>query len=541
MAKVLVVGAGPVGLTMASELMRHGVPCRIVDRLAAPSPYCRAIGVTPRSLEVLEQMGVVDAMIDAGIWLHGHRMMVNGKVVAEVPSGGLEGVPYPSNLGLPQYATEAILEARLARHGIAVERATSLTALTQSENRIAVELSPADRTIEQGEFDYVVGCDGAHSAVRKALGLAFDGEAYPFEFMLGDVAASLDLPSGVHLRAASFGAEGMTGFLVAIPLPEPGRFRVSMFSPPDEGADGTPTDEMEAAHGIQAERATPRLDQLQAAASAVLPDVVLSDLRWSSIFRISLRLAERYRVGRVCIAGDAAHIHPPTGGQGMNTGIQDAYNLAWKLARVVRGEAGPELLASYEAERRPVAQEVLERTHAETMAFAEGRAGDGRKEDTRLQDAQLAVTYRGGEWVRDASALPGPMAGDRAPDAAGLQRPGRGFTQRLYELLRGPEPALLTRVVDQSALDTIRDQLAGLRETCRDLRVLAIGDVPLVPPHGVAVARDTAGAFATAYGGGPSSVWLVRPDHYIGYRADRLDGADLAAYLRLGIGAAPQD
>src|SRR4051812_47628815 len=105
MANVLVVGAGPVGLTMAAELIRHGVPCRIVDRLAAPSPYCRAIGVTPRSLEVLEQMGVVDAMIDAGIWLHGYRMMVNGKIVAEVPSG-IEGVPYPAGLGLPQYATE---------------------------------------------------------------------------------------------------------------------------------------------------------------------------------------------------------------------------------------------------------------------------------------------------------------------------------------------------------------------------------------------------------------------------------------------------
>lgn len=539
MAKVLVVGAGPVGLTMAAELMRHGVPCRIIDRLAAPSPYCRAIGVTPRSLEVLEQMGVVDAMIEAGIWLHGYRMMVNGKVVAEVPGGGLEGVPYPSNLGLPQYATEAMLEDHLVRCGLSVERATSLTGLTQHEDRVSVELGRADGTVERGDFDHVVGCDGAHSTVRKALGLAFEGEAYPFEFMLGDVAANLDLPPGVHLRAASFGAEGITGFLVAIPLPEPGRFRVSMFSPPDEGADGAPADDV--AHGIQAERATPSLAQIQAAASAVLPDVALSDLRWSSIFRISLRLAEHYRVGRVFIAGDATHIHPPTGGQGMNTGIQDAYNLAWKLARVVRGEADPALLASYEAERRPVAQEVLERTNAETMAFAEGRAGGGKKEDTRLQDAQLTVSYRGGGWVTDASALPGPVAGDRAPDATGLLRIGLGFTQRLYEMLRGPGPALLLRVADQAELDQIVPQLAGLREACRDLRILAIGDSALVPPQGVAVAQDTAGAFASAYGGGPSAVWLVRPDHHIGYRADRLEVEALVAYLRSGIGVARQD
>ncbi|MGD9509894.1 MAG: FAD-dependent monooxygenase, partial [Geminicoccaceae bacterium] len=524
-----------------AELMRHGAPCRIVDRLAAPSPYCRAIGVTQRSLEVLEQMGVVDAMVDAGIWLHGYRMMVNGKVVAEVPGGGIKGVPYPSNLGLPQYATEAILTDHLARHGVAVERPTSLTSLRQSGDRVTVELTRADGAVESADFAYVVGCDGAHSTVRKGLGLAFAGEAYPFEFMLGDVAANLDLPPGVHLRAATFGAEGMTGFLVAIPLPEPGRFRVSMFSPPEEGADGAPTEDV--AHGIQAERATPSLEQLQAAAAAVLPDVMLSDLRWSSIFRISLRLAEHYRVGRIFIAGDAAHIHPPTGGQGMNTGIQDAYNLAWKLARVMRGEAAPELLDSYEAERRPVARDVLERTHAETMAFAEGRAGGGNKEDTRLRDAQLAVSYRGGAWVTDMSALPGPVAGDRAPDAAGLLRAGLGFTQRLLEMLRGPGPVLLLRVAGQAELDGLMPRIAGLRQACRELRVLAIVDAgtAVLAQPGVAIAADTAGAFASAYGGGASSVWLVRPDHHIGYRADRLEVEDLAAYLRRGIGATGQD
>jgi 2-polyprenyl-6-methoxyphenol hydroxylase-like FAD-dependent oxidoreductase len=174
-------------------------------------------------------------------------MMVNGKIVAEA-SSGIEGVPYPANLGLPQYATEAILGDHLARNGITVERSTTLTALTQNDKQVAVELTRADGTVERRDFAYVVGCDGAHSTVRKALGLAFEGEAYPFEFMLGDVAANLDLPPGVHLRAASLGAKGMTGFLVAVPLPEPRRFRVSMFLPPEESTDAAPADDV--AHGI---------------------------------------------------------------------------------------------------------------------------------------------------------------------------------------------------------------------------------------------------------------------------------------------------
>ena len=537
MAKVLVVGAGPVGLTLAGELMRHGVPCRIIDRLPAPSPYCRAIGVTPRTLEVWEHMGVAGAMIDAGLWLQGHRVMVNGAVVAEVPSG-LEGVPYPLTLGLPQYATEAILATHLARHGIGVERATNLSTLVQTDDQVDVRLTRGDGSVEDASFSYVVGCDGAHSTVRKALALGFEGEAYPFDFMLGDAAVDLGLPRGVHLRALRMGEDGLTGFLVAIPLPEPGRYRLSMFAPDDLAIDAAPSGDE--AHGIQAERATPTLEQIQAVVSAVLPGPVLSDLRWSSIFRISLRLAERYGSGRVFIAGDAAHIHPPTGGQGMNTGIQDAYNLAWKLARVARGEADAGLLASYEAERRPVAKAVLERTHAQTMAFAEGKTRGGGDGDTRLEDSQLPVTYRGTPWVQDRrpdAAAATLAAGDRAPDATGLRLPGLGFTQRLFELLRGPEPVLLLQVADQNSAAELPPQLAGLRSKCPELRTYAIAATDIAPVPGLPVIHDTEGSFARAYAGGSTAVWLVRPDHYIGFAADELAVDDLAAYLRHGLGA----
>ncbi|WP_191062289.1 FAD-dependent monooxygenase, partial [Geminicoccus harenae] len=431
MTELLVVGAGPVGLTMAIALARQGIACRIIDRLDAPSPYCRAIGVTPRTLEVWDDLGIVRPMIDHGIWLRGLRMVVNRQVVQEV-TGGLPDLPYGLNLGLPQNVTERILTAHLATLGIVIERGTALTSLAQDGDAVQVTLERDGRS-ETAGFAYVVGCDGAHSSVRKALGIGFPGEAYPVEFMLGDVHVATDLPRGVALRAVGFGEEGMTGFLVAIPLPEAQRYRLSMFAPDDlaspPAGDGI-------AHGIQSERPAPGLGRLQAEVDAVLPGLVLSDLRWSSIYRISMRLAERYQAGRVFIAGDAAHIHPPTGGQGMNTGIQDAYNLAWKLALVMGGAAPPELLDSYEAERRPVGEDVLARTIAETEAFRTGARGGGG--ESKLQGAQLAISYRDSAWVRDeagAAVADEPQAGDRAPDADGLAQAELGYPLRLFDLL----------------------------------------------------------------------------------------------------------
>ncbi|MFO1072707.1 MAG: FAD-dependent monooxygenase [Geminicoccaceae bacterium] len=543
MADVLIVGAGPVGLTLAAELARHGVASRLVERLPAPSPYCRAIGVTPRTLEVLEDMGVAAAMMDAGIWLRLTRLVVDGAIRAEIPSL-VDGVPYPTGLGIPQYATERVLTEHLARHGGRIERGVALTGLAQDADGVRATLQHADGSVEEQRCAYVVGCDGAHSAVRKAVGIGFPGEAYPVEFMLGDVRVAWDLPPGIALRAIRTNPEGMPDFLVAIPLPEPGRYRLSSFAPgtsaraPDAGPEGN-----DVAHGIQAERATPSLAELQRTADTVMPGAVLSELRWSSIFRISLRLADAYAQGRVFLAGDAAHIHPPTGGQGMNTGIQDAYNLAWKLARVLRGRASADLLASYEAERRPVAEEVLARTAEESMAFMAGRPGRGGDARGRLDDSQLMVSYRAAGWVEDGAADPntfggGPVPGDRAPDAAGLVRDGTLFPQRLHELLRGPEPVLLLRV-DADGLAGVATAAAELRREVPDLRAYAIAAEPIAAPPALPVLHDSEGAFARAYGGGAGSLWLVRPDGHLGYRADSWQPEGLLGYLQHSFVGAP--
>ncbi|MBV1799801.1 FAD-dependent monooxygenase [Siccirubricoccus sp. G192] len=418
MAEILVVGAGPVGLTMAAELARHGARCRIIDRLAQPLPYCRAIGVTPRTLEVWDAMGIAREMIDAGIWIEGLRSILHGQPPRDARLE-LPDLPY-AQLGLPQYETERLLARHLGRFGITVERGVTLTGLSQDAEGVAVRLEQAGGgPPESAGFRYVVGCDGAHSAVRRALGIGFEGDAFPMMFMLGDVHIGWDLPRGMALRALRLVEGGAPDMFIAIPLPEPGRYRVSMLAPAGLASPGGSD------HGIQAELQGPDLPQIQAVADDLLPDRPrLSDLRWSSVFRISMRLAAHYRQGRAFIAGDAAHIHPPTGGQGMNTGIQDACNLAWKLALVLKGAAPESLLDSYEAERRPVGAEVV----ARTRAASEGYGREAGSKPDRLADTQILVSYRGTGWVRDdAGGAAGPAAGDRAPDAIGLRRHGVGF------------------------------------------------------------------------------------------------------------------
>lgn len=524
MADVLVVGAGPVGLTMAAELARHGTRCRIVDRLVQPLPYCRAIGVTPRTLEVWDDMGIAREMIDAGLWIEGLRSIINGGP-AKDSLLDLSDLPY-GELGLPQYETERLLARHLGRFGIEVERGVTLTELSQEDDGVAVQLDRAGRAPESARFRYVVGCDGAHSAVRRALGVAFEGEAFPMLFMLGDVRIDWDLPRGMALRALRLVENWAPDMFIAIPLPEPGRYRVSMLAPPgpelSEGSD----------HGIQSERRGPDLSQMQAVADALLPrPTPLSDLRWSSTFRISMRLAERYRRGRVFIAGDAAHIHPPTGGQGMNTGIQDAYNLAWKLALILKDAAPATLLDSYEAERRPVGAEVVARTRAASEGY--GRKGGGKPD--RLADTQILVSYRGTGWVRnDGSGDGAPEAGDRAPDVTGLRRRNLGFPLRLFDVLRGTEHVLVAHLAAGATRD-IADLAGVARELSARfgsiLRIVAItagADLPETPS--VALYRDADNAFRLAYGEATGAC-LVRPDGYIGWCGRSWRDPGLLVYL----------
>jgi 2-polyprenyl-6-methoxyphenol hydroxylase-like FAD-dependent oxidoreductase len=462
-------------------------------------------------------------MMDAGLWLTGMRSIIHGHPTQDAENPGLD-LPY-AQLGIPQYETERLLTQHLSRHGVAIERGVAFIGMDPDDEGVSVKLQHADDTVEEARFDYVVGCDGAHSAVRKAAGIAFEGEAYPWPFMIGDVHIDWDLPYGSALRAVRPVEGGPPDIFIAIPLPERGRYRVSMLATGGIAASGGTE------HGIQTELKGPTLDELQAVAHDLLPDKPpLSDLRWSSIFRISLRLANRYQHGRAFIAGDAAHIHPPTGGQGMNTGIQDAYNLAWKLALVVKRQAPRTLLESYETERRPVGEEVLARTHAASRGY--GREQGGVPD--RLADTQILVSYRGTPWAHDDTApdTPGLRAGDRAPDVQGLHRSGLGFPIRLFDTLKGIDHVLLVPMVGPDPEQESAD-LAAFSRGLADmfglpLRVIAVSATPLAEQPCLTVLSDQSGGFAAAYG---TSTTLVRPDGYIAWRGGSWHDEGLLAHL----------
>lgn len=509
-SSVLVVGAGPVGLSLALGLARRGVRADIIDMAQAPSRFCKAIGITPRTLEVFEKMGVARDILDAGLQLSGRRTVIHhgADVIVRDQPIDFPDLPY-SQYGVPQDRTESVLADALARSGIVVARGTQLTRLVTGTDAQTVELT-RDGIVETRRYAYVVGCDGAHSAVRKALGIAFEGDAFPFEFMLGDVTIDWDLPPGVSFQAIRPATDAPPDFFVAIPLPERHRYRISMMasSQPAETVAG------EVAHGIQAERPGATLAQLQEVADRLVPGQPrLADMRWSSIFRISMRLAQRYRVGNVFLAGDACHIHPPTGGQGMNTGIQDADNLAWKLALVARGAAPAALLDTYEAERRPVAERVI----ADTVERSEN-LGKAAAPPDRLHDTQILVSYAP-EPPAGGAARGGLAPGARMPDIWGLRQHGVGFPLRLFDLTRGPWFTLLAF-----------PQADGLGETQALMASLAaefpglITGVTILPEEsaapdwpGMTVVRAAAATLQAAFDGPPPAIVLLRPDGYIGF------------------------
>ncbi|KJY27873.1 FAD-dependent monooxygenase [Streptomyces sp. NRRL S-495] len=545
--EVLVVGAGPVGLTAAAELRRRGVGCRIVDRLDRPQPYAKAVGIQPRTLEVWEAMGLVGRVLDEAVPLLGQLTFVDGEPGPRLELDLPAEVPYRF-AALPQDTTERLLTEHLAGFGTRVERGTELLGLDQGDDHVRAELATPDGPAVL-RARYVLGCDGAHSRVRRAIGVDFAGDAFPERYMLGDVEVDWDLPGGYGVRCLRRSGDGAPDdVLVCIPLPGHRRYRMSMLVPsgPEDtaagAADGAAAGEV--THGLAGGRG-PGLADIQAVLDRLSPrPVTAGALRWSSVFRISHRLADRYRVGRVFLAGDAAHIHPPTGAQGMNTGVQDAYNLAWKLALALRGAAAEGLLDSYHAERHPVGAEVVGRT----VRHARGEADTDDLTTVLLRQAQLLVNYRGGPLGDEDDATgatgatgPGPRAGDRAPDCTGLERPLTAFPQRLFDLLRARPHHTLLLYAGAGADGAARaERLHALADAARaaahgllDVHVVLAGDAP-APPEGLLLpyARDAAGSFRTAYAPADGEAFLVRPDGYLATRLPDPTPADLTAHLR---------
>ncbi|WP_319434348.1 FAD-dependent monooxygenase [Mycobacterium sp. RTGN5] len=512
---VLVAGAGPIGLTAALELTRHGVHCRIVDPVVEPPLYAKAIGVQPRTLEIFEGMGLLHRFLDAAIPLYGQLIYVNGARVAELDMSVPADVPF-GFVGIPQYATEHILADELAALGVQVERGVRLDTFDQDADGVTATLS----STETVRVKYLIGADGAHSAVRKALGLSFEGGAFTEQYMLGDVEVDWSLPRG-HVVRSMKQTDGVTDdILVAVPLPGRRRYRVTMLVP-DELTSG--------------ER-KPELQHLQAVLDRLSPEpTTATNLRWSSVFGISHRIVDRYGSDRVFVAGDAAHIHPPTGAQGMNTGIQDAHNLAWKLALALQGVASPGLLASYDAERRAVGEEVVGRT----VRHAQQGIGAGEVDPDFIlrREAQLLIDYSDSPIVAATERADGLNAGRRAPDAAGLTRAAVTGQVRLFEVLdRRRHTTLIYAGAGAADLPGLEALAAAAVEAAHgrmDVYLVADPDAAVAETE-LALIRDSAGEFAARYRPGACAVFVIRPDGYLCFtERDSYTGADLKAAVKL--------
>ncbi|WP_432840915.1 FAD-dependent oxidoreductase [Dactylosporangium sp. CA-092794] len=490
---VLIAGAGPTGLTLACELARGGVSFRLIEAAAGPQPGSRGKGVQPRTLEVFDDLGIVDRVLANG-WLATPLRAIAPD--GQVTLGGAEpeslrnrpDIPYTTSLITPEWRTEEALRLRLAELGGAVEFGTALVSFEQSDEGVSAVLVKGGAA-ETVTARWLVGCDGGHSIVRKQAGIAFEGETRE-EVRMIVADAGVD---GLDRDAWSMWRH-QEGMLSLCPLPSTDIFQYAASIAPGQDP------ELSLAN-LQAilERRTGRAD------------IRLHEPQWSSLWRANIRLADRYREGRVFLAGDAAHIHSPAGGQGMNTGIQDAHNLGWKLAAVARG-AAPALLDTYEAERRPVAADVLTLSDARLKQAIEQRGISTRRDASTLQ---LGVNYRGSALARDDRDETAPLrAGDRAPDATRLATVDG--ERRLFDLTRGGRFTVLSF----GATPVVEAAPAGLRT----LHVVG-------QPAGPDDIADTAGHLARAYGAAERTLVLIRPDGYVGLISDAGDGSAVSDYL----------
>ena len=526
-AGVLVVGAGPTGLALAAQLDALGATVRIVDRQLDRVHESRALVVLPRTLEVLRGLGVSAKLVERGndavqLQMHFGRKLVRTRLF----DIGLEDTAYPFLLFISQAETEAVLTEHLTARGVHVERGVELVALAAEEQQLACTLRHQDGTTEQRRVGYLVGCDGAHSRVRRLAGIRFEGGSYPQTFALAD----LEVDGALQGDAAhSFIAA--PGMLFFFPLGRPASWRMGGMRPSLPAITG------------REEPREPSLPELQAIADAFTGGTLgLRDPVWLTYFRLHHRQAVRYRAGRVFLAGDAAHVHSPAGAQGMNTGIQDAWNLGWKLALVDGGVADEALLDSYEAERLPIGRFVIRVTDRAT-AIATGDTPAVRLIRTQIAPrfvpivlrlarlrafgfrtlSQLRINYRDSPAVDEG--LPAlrrePRAGDRLPDAHIVEQ---GRERWLQDVLATPTHHLL---LCGPAESWNNDQLARLSGRYAGL----VASHRLAREAEADVLHDVRGEAFARLGVEQAAHYLVRPDGHIGYRSDTTDLGGLERYL----------
>ena len=506
---VLIVGAGPTGLMLANQLARRGVRHLLIDRHGGPARETRALGVQARTLEIYQKLGIIERALELGKPGHGANLWANGVLKGHVPLGdaGGEITPYPYILILGQDDNERIMGERLRALGGAVQWNTELVALEQRADRVAATLKQPDGTTRTLEAAWVAGCDGARSAVRELNAIAFPGAPYEHVFFVADVEMTGTMvPDEVNVYLWK------SGFHLFFPMRGTDHWRIVGIVPAAlRGKDSLAFDAV--------------LPSIRGEAGSALR---FKQCSWFSTYRIHHRAAAEFRKGRCFVLGDAAHIHSPVGAQGMNTGLQDAYNLAWKLALVVAGKADTALIDTYAAERMPVAQALLRSTDegfkfiVSDSAFAGlmrtqivARVAGFAMMFRRVQLAAFRTVSQTGIHYRKSALSDGtlpddaPQSGDRFPWLK-LVLDNGGAVEDLF-----------------ATLDDMRFHLLAFGQS------LPIG-LPdfggLLATHEVPAGGANDAALDRARIPRPS-FYLVRPDGYVGLCGSTLDADSVASYF----------
>lgn len=469
-ADVLICGAGAAGLTLAIDLARRGVSFHLIEKMDGPFHGSRGKGIQPRTQEIFEDLGMIDRVVAAGgLYPPQREYRDDGGFIESTVAEKIDPTPaepYHMALMIPQFLTEGVMRERLLELGQRVEFGRELVGLEQDQDGVTARLS-GEAGEETIRVRYLVGADGGRSFVRHALDIGFPGKTLGVRAVVADVVLTGLDRSAWH----RFNDGAMDRQISLCPLAGTELFQLQAPVPLEGEVDLS-------AEGLSA----------MVAERTGRDDIRIHAVHWASAYQMNARLADRYRDGRAFLIGDAAHIHPPTGGQGLNTSVQDAYNLGWKLAAVIGG-ASASLLDSYEQERRPVAASML---GLATKLLDAAKRGD-MKRGRVVQ--QLDIGYPGSALALDnPGRLDGLVAGDRAPDAP--LRGAGGQPTRLFELLRGPHWTLLGYGVKRGAMPA----RTGLHVHC-------IGpDDELI---------DESEHFRSAYTVSPGDWVLVRPDGYI--------------------------
>lgn len=530
---VLIVGAGPTGLTAAGILARYGIHFRIIDKSAGPAIESRAIGVQARTLELWDKLGLADSAIRDGQPLTAlnlltrprvtnHHRQHDGKPFLVLGRDGDMLTPYPYLLIYEQYKTEEMLIADLGQQTVAgrsysIERNTEIVALQQTDDIVQVTVRDGHGNTERISTQWLIAADGASSFVRHSLALDFAGATYPDSLFVADVDMEWSLA-----RDKFYVEIPRHGMLAYFPM------RGAGYSNNQYRVLGRLPTEMTDKKQLTADDIQYIIDKYSVVGARI------SATRWTSIYRIHRRMVKEFRVGRIFLAGDAAHIHSPAGGQGMNTGIQDAWNLAWKLALVVRGEADVALLASYTPERLPVAKAILNGSdqgfsfisspnyflHLFRILLMPLLSGLAAK----AQIGNRIFNLVSQTWIsyRDSAAVAGELRravaqpGDRAPHALFTTGPHAGTS--IFTVLRGVEHHLLLFADGSANAETLHSQVKSLL-------------APYALRIHIHLIDSTQRLLYKAYGVTTPTAFLIRPDGHIAWRGSVNQLAELTAYL----------